>query len=819
MKKRLLSAVLALCLALPFPALAEEASPQSYEEIVENYRQGFGYYNERAFEAKECTVFVNDYGGMMNAHTGVMRVIYKPGSQLGEGTVIPLPYPRRTASVVCTPADTMELSGDGKTFTYAYYLDNTLTDPESGEVVREPGLYVYTVDLVSGEVAERVEDFTYQNTLHVLTNSQGYTVEQQLETPSATVVLRWRNRFPSEPEIRDYELYLIRKSGQPAAQRLLLPSTAHFFGWYAPTDRGPEELSFNEDGSVLTYVYRFDDALYNAAGELLHDAGTYTYRVDAATGELKVEFEKAAGAEGTTFVDVAPGDWFAPYVDVCAEEGLMNGVGEGKFAPKGVLNGDEALVMAARVLLKANGETEFPKGPDAQGFWDWAGWNKGLRFGLGYSVAETQSYVDSWCWDPLFYLAQAAGPELFSDGVTYACSRNTFFKALAFASQGLDLPAINDISSVPGTQDEDILRLYRAGILSGADQSGSFAGQRNLTRAEAAAALARIIRPELRMRFQPSPSPYQGYTLTPLMDVESVMENYPVATIFYFGEDDRQAGGILTLDGSLVDYPEGQIYSSGVSRSYDYVRFSVVDDQWNYKSWLIGQDGHYVPGSGKYQHLSATGDGRFLASQGWSDGERSHTAWYLLSPDGTVETELPEPLGGSDNNWYGFDEGVCPWQDEETGLWGYVDAQGNWVMEPTWAYASAFEGGYAVLDDDQGQCAVIDRGGNLVIPFQDKRLDLPRSSPGYEGPQGLLYWEDWRTDNKGLMDLEGTVYSLPDTVSSAAVYDKAEGGSYYLDSQARRISETFDRCGDLTPEGQGFVELGGKLYRIQFERK
>lgn len=301
MKKRLCSAALALalCLALPCPALgAEEASPQSYEEIVENYRQGFGYYNERAFEAKECTVFVNDYGGMMNAHTGVMRVIYKPGSQLGEGTVIPLPYPRRTASVVCTPADTMDLSGDGKTFTYAYYLDNTLTDPESGEVVREPGLYVYTVDLVSGEVAERVEDFTYQNTLHVLTNSQGYTVEQQLETPSATVVLRWRNRFPSEPEIRDYELYLIRKSGQPAAQRLLLPSTAHFFGWYAPTDRAPDELFLSEDGSILTYIYRFDDALTNADGELLHDAGTYTYRVDTATGELKVEFEKTLGQKG-----------------------------------------------------------------------------------------------------------------------------------------------------------------------------------------------------------------------------------------------------------------------------------------------------------------------------------------------------------------------------------------------------------------------------------------------------------------------------------------------------------------------------------------
>lgn len=537
----------------------------------------------------------------------------------------------------------------------------------------------------------------------------------------------------------------------------------------------------------------------------------------------------ARGAEGDSgFSDVSPSDWFAPYVAVCVEEGLLNGVGEGKFDPNGVLNGDEALVMAARVLLKANGKTEFPKGPDAQGFWDWAGWNRGQRFCLGSSVAETQYYVDSWCWDPLFYLAQAAGPELFSEGVTYACSRNIFFQALAFAAQGLDLPAINAVSAVPGTRDEAILGLYRAGILSGADETGSFCPQRHLTRAEAAAALARIARPELRVRFTPAPSPYQGYTLTPLMDIGAMLyPSYPVAAILYYQEDDRQAGGLLTMEGKLVDYPQGgHIYSSGVSRNYDYVQFLVVDDQWNAKTWLMDKDGNYAPGSGKYQELHATGDGHFLASDSWSDGELGHTAWYLLSPDGAVEAELPETLGSSDNSWYGFNEGVCPWQDEATNLWGYVDAQGNWVMDPVWSSAGAFDGGYAVLWDDQDQCAVIDRGGNVVLPFQGKWLELPQSSPGYDGPPGLLYWEDWRM-NKGLMSLDGATYPLPDTVSSpvryyngrAAVYDESEGGSYYLDSQARRISETFDWCGDLTPEGRGLVGLGGTVYRIQFASK
>ena len=33
--------------------------------------------------------------------------------------------------------------------------------------------------------------------------------------------------------------------------------------------------------------------------------------------------------EETGFVDVSAGDWFAPYVEVCVEEGLMAGTGEG----------------------------------------------------------------------------------------------------------------------------------------------------------------------------------------------------------------------------------------------------------------------------------------------------------------------------------------------------------------------------------------------------------------------------------------------------------------------------------------------------------
>lgn len=68
---------------------------------------------------------------------------------------------------------------------------------------------------------------------------------------------------------------------------------------------------------------------------------------------------------------------------------------------------------------------------------------------------------------------------------------------LEVLNETVDVPDIN-----PGeTRDaEAILRLYQAGILSGVDQAGNFGGDRELTRAQAAIMLARVLDPALRVR-------------------------------------------------------------------------------------------------------------------------------------------------------------------------------------------------------------------------------------------------------------------------------------------------------------------------------
>lgn len=69
-----------------------------------------------------------------------------------------------------------------------------------------------------------------------------------------------------------------------------------------------------------------------------------------------------------------------------------------------------------------------------------------------------------------------------------------------------ELETVNEAITVPDVNPDEtqdaaaILRLYQAGVLTGVDQAGNFGGERELTRAQAAIMLARVLDPALRVR-------------------------------------------------------------------------------------------------------------------------------------------------------------------------------------------------------------------------------------------------------------------------------------------------------------------------------
>ena len=187
------------------------------------------------------------------------------------------------------------------------------------------------------------------------------------------------------------------------------------------------------------------------------------------------------------------GTWCDTYAQTCYEAGLMEGKSTAKFDPEGTLTNAQITVICARLLSLLQG---------------------------GDSTLPAASAGEAW-YQPS-YDALAAGNVLSqpddnqSDLSSFAdwqadssCSRGSFVELLSgvLTSAGVTLPAVNSVTALPDVSAgldsgfSAILSFYNAGILSGRDQYGSFAGSARLNRGQAAAMLTRIVDPAQRLTF------------------------------------------------------------------------------------------------------------------------------------------------------------------------------------------------------------------------------------------------------------------------------------------------------------------------------
>lgn len=176
-----------------------------------------------------------------------------------------------------------------------------------------------------------------------------------------------------------------------------------------------------------------------------------------------------------TFTDVGRSDWFYDSVRTVYEMGLMVGKGESTFDPESGVTNAEVFTLAARLhAIYHTGSADF----SASGVW--------------YTV-----YADylrkNGIADPALYDADAPA------------TRREFASILAHALPDEALEEINKVSddAIPDVLLSDrfgaeIYRLYRAGILVGSDDAGSFLPESGIKRSEVAAIAARMADPTQR---------------------------------------------------------------------------------------------------------------------------------------------------------------------------------------------------------------------------------------------------------------------------------------------------------------------------------
>ena len=181
-------------------------------------------------------------------------------------------------------------------------------------------------------------------------------------------------------------------------------------------------------------------------------------------------------AEGQ-FTDVASNFWGVANIAKAYELDLMKGTGDG-FDPNGNVTIAQAITMAARLnSIYETGSADFVQGSP---------W---------YQVYEDYLFEH----DLLI--------EYFSsDDYNRPATRRQFAALLAWALPTEALPEISSIgyNAIPDVQDWEyhanaIYRLYKAGILTGNDEKGTFTPEANISRAAAAAILTRMADPSLRV--------------------------------------------------------------------------------------------------------------------------------------------------------------------------------------------------------------------------------------------------------------------------------------------------------------------------------
>lgn len=203
-----------------------------------------------------------------------------------------------------------------------------------------------------------------------------------------------------------------------------------------------------------------------------------------------------------SFSDVPTTHWAYSYVERAADEGWVNGIGNGQFGADNQVTYAELFTMLVRVYLpqEADGYQEYPSlirhwyDPYYLVATDYS-FTEGLRFGFddlrneGDKRVVTRYDMAQFFYNVMDRFVETA--EIYRNGYGTSTEWDNFYfpKYDAASVQA----GIADWNSVPDNYREAVTAIVGSGIITGMDGKGTFNGNGVLTRAQAATVMCRFI--------------------------------------------------------------------------------------------------------------------------------------------------------------------------------------------------------------------------------------------------------------------------------------------------------------------------------------
>lgn len=225
-----------------------------------------------------------------------------------------------------------------------------------------------------------------------------------------------------------------------------------------------------------------------------------------------------------------------------------------------------------------------------------------------------------------------------------------------------------------------------------------------------------------------------------ILNNDFIYENestYAIPTFRYgvfFPENEKAYPYVLTRYGKKVPYEWSSIAVQHVSsssslsvakelksgsESYGYVNQQSI--------WYIQPSYYFASDFNNDISIASDNNGEYFI---YANGEIRKSLNKLTMMWGNQDTLIILTLNGmffadfEGNDLFGtvFDE-AKPYSEGyaavcKDGLWGYINSNGGWLVEPKYSEAYSFSSGLALVVNKKGKSGFIDTNGNLVIHFQ-----------------------------------------------------------------------------------------------------
>ena len=254
------------------------------------------------------------------------------------------------------------------------------------------------------------------------------------------------------------------------------------------------------------------------------------------------------------FEDVSTNAWYYDNVKTAYEFGLVNGSSDTTYSPEDNITVAEVQTLVARIHATYYGNTI----PAKSGAW----YTPYVEYCMEHIDREVCSMA--YMSDGNVISANTPASRTYFAYLMYAALPASEYTVINIIADG-SLPDVDDIVFKDANQ--RIYTLYRAGILTGSDSQGSFYPDSNITRAEVAAIISRMIDPPQRVKNN-SPYTHQIETVYNVANAREMLVD-SAGTLYYTANNKIYANEEMIFNGTMP-----------LSLQHKY-------DSLNYENWFV----------------------------------------------------------------------------------------------------------------------------------------------------------------------------------------------------------------------------------------